>query len=117
MTALKTPDGRYIVVKGRLWRSANPNLSHADRQRYIDELMAARRAVRSAKAADDGMALKAARVAVDRAKRALGERGPTWWNDGTDLNRHLIKNTTYSAWWDQLQQQLTDKPEEFSSDM
>jgi len=23
---LRTPDGRYIVVRGRLWRSANPTL-------------------------------------------------------------------------------------------
>jgi hypothetical protein len=27
-----TPDGRYFVVRGRLWRLANPGLSSAERQ-------------------------------------------------------------------------------------
>jgi hypothetical protein len=31
---------------------------------------------------------------------ALGERGPVWWADGTpDLNRKLVKNTAYAAWY------------------
>jgi hypothetical protein len=37
---------------------------------------------------------------VDAAKRALGERGPAWWDDGApDYNRHLAKNTPYADWW------------------
>ena len=41
-----------------------------------------------------------ARARVDAAKRALGERGPPWWNDGApDYNRRLIKNTPYSEWF------------------
>nr|WP_247973682.1 hypothetical protein [Bradyrhizobium sp. 195] len=37
---------------------------------------------------------------VDDAKRALGERGPVWWKDGSpDLNRHMAKNTVYARWF------------------
>ena len=28
-----TPDGRYFVVRGRLWRMANPQLDEAERAR------------------------------------------------------------------------------------
>ena len=31
-----TPDGRYIVVRGRLWRRTNPNLPPEERQRLAD---------------------------------------------------------------------------------
>jgi hypothetical protein len=44
--------------------------------------------------------LRAARARVDAAKRALGERGPVWWVDGSpDLNRRLARNTPYAAWF------------------
>ena len=102
MTGLKhpvTPDGRYFVVRGRLWRLANPNLSSAARSALVSELMTARSAVRSAKLGGDQGAEAAAHHAVDVAKRKLGERGPVWWVDGSpDLNRHLVKNTPYASW-------------------
>ena len=41
-----TPDGRYFVVKGRLWRLSDPSLPSAARERWVSKLMAARRAVR-----------------------------------------------------------------------
>jgi len=44
--------------------------------------MDARRAVRDTKSVDDQGAEAEARRAVDRAKQALGERGPAWWKDG-----------------------------------
>jgi hypothetical protein len=72
MTAAKTPDGRYILVRGRLWRASSPNLSETKRQSLVEGLMAARRRVRST----DPEIVAAARQAVDDAKRALGERGP-----------------------------------------
>jgi hypothetical protein len=98
-----TPDGRYFVVRGRLWRLSNPHLSAAVRAACVITLMAARRAVKSAKAAGDLTAEAAAHHAVDNAKRALGERGEVWWTDGSpDLNRHMIKNTPYSAWYSDL---------------
>ncbi len=68
--------------------------------------MDARRAVKAAKAAeragepDAAAAMKAARAEVDAAKIGLGERGPVWWRDGApDLNRHLVRNTPYAAWF------------------
>lgn len=87
------------MVRGRLWRTSNPVLSDAERERHVHDLMQARRAVRTALALDDATALKAARSAVQAAKVALGERGPVWWNDGApDFNRHMAKNTPYAAW-------------------
>src|SRR5687768_15451199 len=93
----RTPDGRYLVVRGRLWRAANPNLPEVERQRLVDALMNARRAVRSALRSGDAEALAAARRAVQAAKEGLGERGPVWWTDGApDLNRRLVRNTICS---------------------
>ena len=90
-----TPDGRYIIVSGRLWRTSNPQLAEDERQSLVNELMSARRAVREAKG--DENALKKARARVHAAKVALGERGPVWWTDGApDYNRKLVKNTPYA---------------------
>jgi hypothetical protein len=95
-----TPDGRYFVVRGRLWRIANPGLDEAERADLVRRLGAARRSVRDAKLADDLKAEVAAHKAVDDVKRALGERGPLWWDDGSrDLNRHMAKNTLYAEWY------------------
>ncbi|HEY8380891.1 MAG TPA: hypothetical protein VIL09_01950 [Microvirga sp.] len=97
---LVTPDGRYLVVRGRLWRRANPTLSEDERQGLVQELMSARRAVAAALKADDAAALRAARARVDRAKHALGERGPVWWTDGApDENRRLATRSSYAAWF------------------
>ena len=95
-----TPDGRYLVVRGRLWRTTNPSLPPDERERLTRALMDARRAVGAAKRASDPRAERAARAAVDAAKVALGERGPVWWSDGApDYNRHLARNTPYAEWW------------------
>lgn len=97
---LSTPDGRYIVVRGRLWRRANPELSDADRDRFVHDLMTARRAVAQARRNDDADAEQAAHAAVDVAKRHLGERGPVWWVDeAPDLNRHMARTTLYAEWF------------------
>ncbi|KQT87435.1 hypothetical protein [Aurantimonas sp. Leaf443] len=97
----RTPDGRYFVVRGRLWRLSNPALGEEERARLVSSLMAARRAVREA--AGDPPALAKARARVDAAKRGLGERGPVWWRDGApDLNRHMARNTPYAAWYEGL---------------
>ncbi len=95
-----TPDGRYFVVRGRLWRMANPALGAEERQQLVNRLMAARRAVGAAKRAHARPAEDAAHDAVDAAKHALGERGPVWWRDGApDLNRHMIRTTPYAEWF------------------
>lgn len=97
---LVTPDGRYIVVRGRLWRATNPSLPEPERQRLTQALMDARRAVKAARAAADRDAEDAAHRAVDAAKQALGERGPVWWTDGApDLNRKMARNTAYADWF------------------
>ena len=63
--------------------------------------MAARRAVGATLRSGDRARLAEARAQVDRAKVALGERGPVWWDDGSpDLNRHMAKNTGYAGWLD-----------------
>ena len=96
-----TPDRRYFVVRGRLWRRANPDLPAERRELLVRELMAARRAVQKAQKAGDAAALAAARKAVDAAKVGLGERGPVWWTDGApDLNRHKVKDSPYAAWYE-----------------
>ena len=92
-----TPDGRYFVAKDRLWRRSDPALPPEVRQRHVNALMDARRAVAQAKTAED---LRAARDRVQAAKVALGERGPVWWDDGArDWTRFHPKNTPYAAWW------------------
>lgn len=97
--SLRTPDGRYLIVRDRLWRATNPHLPEVQRQEWLRRLMAARREVGVARRQGDGEALARAGAAVDEAKRALGERGPVWWDDGgPDYNRHLVKNTPYAAW-------------------
>lgn len=101
---LITPDSRYIVVRGRLWRSANPHLPQAERKALVTALMDARRAVKTALhgEAED---LAKARAQVDAAKVALGERGPVWWEDGSpDYNRHMARNTPYADWYAGLEE-------------
>lgn len=95
-----TPDGRYLVVRGRLWRRSDPRLPEPERQRLTRELMDARRAKGAATRAGDDVAREAARARVDAAKHALGERGPVWWDDGApDLTRHLARTGPYAGWY------------------
>jgi len=98
-----TPDGRYFVVRGRLWHASNPTLPAPERESLVAELMDARRAVGAARRTGDAAAETAARSAVDAAKRALGERGAVWWRDGApDLNRHMARNTCYVDWFAEI---------------
>ncbi len=107
---LVTPDGRYFVVRGRLWRLADPKLSDVDRERLVSTLMAARRAIAAAKRAGDAAGEEKAHAAVDRAKRELGERGPVWWTDGApDFNRRMARNTPYADWYAEAQNDLPAK--------
>ena len=95
-----TPDGRYFVVRGRLWRRANPDLSVEQREVFVRELMSARRAVKAALRSGDPAQVALARKAVDAVKIGLGERGPVWWTDGSpDLNRHKVKDSPYADWY------------------
>ena len=94
-----TPDGRYFVVRGRLWRCSDPSLPEERRQALVHDLMDARRDVGAALRADYPAALANARARVQVAKVALGERGPVWWDDGApDQNRRMARNTAYAEW-------------------
>jgi hypothetical protein len=101
MPVLLTPDSRYIIVRGRLWRAANPAMDPVERDALTRRLMNARREVAAARRVGDDERLARARGEVDAAKVALGERGAVWWTDGApDLNRKLVKNTPYAPWFE-----------------
>lgn len=98
-----TPDGRYIVVRDRLWRAANPRLTPARREALIRRIMDARRAVGRTKRADYPIVENAAHAVVIAARVLLGERGAPWWDDGSpEPNRHMAKNTIYADWFNAL---------------
>ena len=99
-----TPDGRYFVVRGRLWRKSNPDLPEARRVALVSELMRGRSAVRLARRDKDREAIIRARTIVNDAKVALGERGLVWWTDGApDINRHMVRTTIYADWFEGLE--------------
>ncbi len=75
-----TDDGRYVVVDGRRWRTADPDLPEDARTRLLHHLGVARSAVRTAGRAGDAAAIAAPRARVQLAKTGLGERGPAWWD-------------------------------------
>ena len=103
---LTTPDGRYLVIQGRLWRAPNPALPAQDKVKYMRELLNGRRALKAAKASGDEAAIAAARKRVARAQVGLGERGPVWWKDGApDLNRTQVRNSPYADWFARLDSQ------------
>jgi hypothetical protein len=102
-----TPDGRYFVVSGRLWRKSDPRLPEDERERLVRQFMSARRAVRDAKGKPAEMAL--ARKRVDSAKVELGEWGPVWWYDGApDYNRYMASNTPYADWFEARPNQMRE---------
>ncbi len=81
----RTDDGRYVVVDGRRWRTADPALPAEVRERLLHHLGVARSAVRSARG--DDAAVAAARARVQAAKTGLGERGPAWWEQDDAARR------------------------------
>jgi hypothetical protein len=95
-----TPDGRYFVVNGRLWRMSNPLLPLDERDCLVSALMKARRQVAAAQRIGDKATEDIAHESVDRTKRALGERGPVWWEDGAqDYNRRAVTKSPYAEWF------------------
>jgi hypothetical protein len=95
---IHTPDRRYTVVDGILQRATNPALSEAERVALVNELFEAKQAVKNA--GEDYLAMRDARTRIDQAMRALGERGPVWWDDGVpDLSGRPVDATPYAEWW------------------
>jgi hypothetical protein len=80
----RTPDGRFIVVGGRRWRAADPELPDEVRAELQQHLGRARSAVRTTRAAGDADAEAAARRRVGLAKHGLGERGTPWWEQSAE---------------------------------
>lgn len=92
----QTPDGRYFVARGCLWRRTDPSLDPTVRRRLIKALMQARRAV----GVSDGQDPRSGRERVHAAKVALGERGPVWWDDGApDESLRAPEDSSYAEWW------------------
>jgi hypothetical protein len=83
----RTDDGRYVVVDGRRWRTADPALPADVRERLLHHLGVGRSGVRTAGRAGDDAAVAAARARVQLAKTGLGERGPAWWDQDDDARR------------------------------
>ena len=83
----RTPDGRFVVVDGRRWRTADPDLPDDIRVRLLHHLGVARSGVRTAGRAGDEAAVADARARVQPAKTGLGERGPAWWEQDDDERR------------------------------
>jgi hypothetical protein len=97
----QTPDGRYFVAAGKLWRRSDPRLTPAGLKALTANLMAARRKVKEVQ--NNEARLKAARRQVNAAKEALGERGPVWWDDGApDETMKAPQDSSYADWWASL---------------
>ena len=83
----RTDDGRFLVVDGRRWRTADPALPDDVRARLLHHLGVARSGVRTAGRAGDETAVADARARVRLAKTGLGERGEPWWEQDDDARR------------------------------
>lgn len=80
-----TDDDRYIVVGGRKWRATDPSIPEKLRTELVSALMTGRRGVKT-----HG---DAARVMVNDAKVALGERGDPWWEPTQEGTRRRLEAT------------------------
>ena len=92
-----TESGRWIVIDGRRWRATDPSIPEPLRQELVNNLMAARRGVGSARRAGDDAAERLARAQVDDAKFALGERGEPWWEPPSEGGRRRRARATVRA--------------------
>ena len=89
-SASVVPENAFIIIEGRRWRASDPHIPDAFRQELVNELMAARRAVREA---TNAVELRRSRRRVHDAKVALGERGHPWWLPPTPLaTKHRIES-------------------------
>ena len=67
-----TPDGRYFVANGKLWRRSNPALPEHERARLVSELIRERCMACHARRRGDTQAESAARREVETIRIALG---------------------------------------------
>ena len=105
----ETPDGRYFVVEGRLWRCSNPALEPELKEKLTRRLMRARRAVLEGLRSKDAALVREARRRISQLKVALGERGAPWWTDGApDYNKKLVGKTPYADWYSRVARETRD---------
>ncbi|GAA0583978.1 hypothetical protein GCM10010172_81170 [Paractinoplanes ferrugineus] len=81
----RTEDGHFVIISGRRWRATDPAIPEDVAAVLRRALMSARRDVGTAKRAGQDPA--PARVRVQAAKVALGERGTPWWEQTLDQRR------------------------------
>lgn len=81
------PDGRYVVINGRKWRTTDPLIPDERRSELQSILMAWRRDVKRTQGAPPE-----SRAGVQAAKVALGERGTPWWEQTDDERRARWEN-------------------------
>ena len=86
-----TPDGRYFVVKGRLWRCTDPSIPANAKQRLVGELMQARRAKGEALRNADALGREAARQRVDEPNIN--------WANGDLSGGTTVRLTGIVTWW------------------
>lgn len=77
---MEPPKSAFFTAGRRRWRATDPRIPHNLRQELVNELMAARRAIREAR---NELAIREGRRRVNDAKVALGERGQGWWLPAT----------------------------------
>ncbi|WP_245191947.1 hypothetical protein [Amycolatopsis azurea] len=83
----RTPDGHFVVIGGRRWRAADPEIPEEAATRLRGLLMRARRDVGAARRNQDAEAERDARSRVHLAKVGLGERGTPWWEQDSGERR------------------------------
>jgi hypothetical protein len=80
------PDGRYFVVRGKLWRMSNPCLAPDEKSRLVKQLMNARRAVKAAKAAGS--------LEAETAAHALWTKRSAGWERGDRSGGRMKRRTS-----------------------
>ncbi|MFY0581759.1 hypothetical protein ACN28S_52525 [Cystobacter fuscus] len=86
-----TPDGRYFVMKGVLWRCSDPGLGPKQRALLVEALMHARR--------DVGRALRAGDSEAERRRAPVSTR-PRW-RSGSGARRGgrmALRTSTATGW-------------------
>lgn len=101
----RTPDGRYIVVRGRRWRATDPTIPDDVRSALQQHLGKARAEVGAGRRTGDDDRVAAARARVSAAKHGLGERGTPWWDLDDDARRER---------WETALHDLGDRPADSS---
>ena len=96
---LQTPDRRYLLLGDKLLRSYNPNLPNDRIDDLLVVLFNSRCDLRRARQCDGTEPLELV-DAIEAARRALGQSGPVWWDDGApDLDGVPVLSTCYAEWF------------------